>query len=179
MMGMSPRELVEKFRVPKHSLLAAMAASGKSGPRKAPQGPPGDMGNPLPLTPAGVELIIMLALPPKECSPNWRGHWAQKAKAVSEYRTAARAATLQAMVASLPRVYLPARTASVQATFRFKTNRRRDRDNLLASLKSALDSLADAGLIVDDSGLAHEPVVIQIEPSRPGVTLRVRLGETT
>jgi hypothetical protein len=131
MMGMSQRDL-ERCGVPKHRLLAAMAASGKSGPRKAPQGPPGDMGNPLPLTPAGVELIIMLALPPKECSPNWRGHWAKKAKAVSEYRTAARAATLQAMIAALPMIHPTVKTATVQATFRFRQNRRRDRDNLLA-----------------------------------------------
>lgn len=143
------------------------------------QAPPEFMRNPLPPAPQGVELVVMLPLPPRELSPNWRGHWAKKARAAREYRIAARAATLQAMVATLPVMFLPARTASVQATFRFRQARRRDRDNLLASLKAAFDGVVDAGLLVDDSGLTHEPVQIQIEPNRPGVTLRVRLGETT
>lgn len=42
--------------------------------------------------------------------------------------------------------------------------RRRDRDNLLASLKAAFDGIADAGLVENDAGLTHLPVHIVIDP---------------
>jgi len=63
--------------------------------------------------------------------------------------------------------------ARVTARFFFKTRRRRDRDNLLASLKPAFDGLADAGLVVDDSGLIHMPVEQHIDRTDPRVELVV------
>ena len=59
------------------------------------------------------------------------------------------------------------------ARFFFKTRRRRDRDNLLASLKAAFDGLADAGLVADDSGLIHMPVEQYIDRADPRVELVV------
>lgn len=52
--------------------------------------------------------------------------------------------------------------------------RRRDRDNLIASLKGALDGLADAGVVVDDEAFASPQVEFQ-EPSKktPGVWITV------
>jgi len=61
----------------------------------------------------------------------------------------------------------------VTARFFFKTRRRRDRDNLLASLKAAFDGLADAGLVADDSGLIHMPVEQYIDRADPRVELVV------
>lgn len=36
------------------------------------------------------------ALPPKECSPNWRGHWSQKARAFKEFKQLAYLCALEA-----------------------------------------------------------------------------------
>ena len=101
---------------------------------------------------------IVLPLPPKELHPNARPHWAQKAKATKKYRSDAKWATLYAMDISETNGEWP--TATVKATFYVKTNHKRDADNMLASLKAAMDGLADAGLIVNDSGLTHLPVEI-------------------
>ena len=60
-----------------------------------------------------------------------------------------------------------------QATFYFRDLRRRDRDNLLASLKAAFDGLADAHILEDDSGLVHLPVRIEKDRENPRVELEI------
>lgn len=45
----------------------------------------------------------------------------------------------------------PWRCASVKAKFYFKTNRRRDCDNAVGSLKSVYDGIVVSGLLKDDS----------------------------
>lgn len=57
------------------------------------------------------------------------------------------------------------KTANVQITVTPPDRRRRDKDNLLASLKAAFDGAQDAGLIADDSGLTYLPIVIT-EPDK-------------
>ena len=44
----------------------------------------------------------------------------------------------------------PWECCAVEATFYFKTERRRDQDNAMGSLKSAYDGIVDAGLVEDD-----------------------------
>lgn len=110
---------------------------------------------------------VTLPLPPKELSPNARVHWAARATATRRYREAAYLLALP----SRPR--RPMQVARVTARFFFKTRRRRDRDNLLASLKPAFDGLADAGLVADDSGLIHMPVEQHIDRTDPRVELVV------
>lgn len=93
-----------------------------------------------------------LPLPPKVLSPNARPHWAVKAKAAKAYRFAARMASTSAWP-----VYAPSLDeADVVCVFHFKDRRNRDRDNLLASMKSAFDGLADAGIVRNDSAFRHE-----------------------
>ena len=105
--------------------------------------------------------------PPRECSPNWRGHWATKARAVKKYR---RDCWLLALGAKLA-VDWPGEI-HVHLGFSPASNRRRDVDNLVASLKSGLDGLADA-LGVDDSRfLVHSAVL----PSRKGGAVVVALS---
>jgi len=119
-------------------------------------------------------MILSLPLPPKECSPNWRGHWAAKARAVKTYRHTAACTAL-----SLIRLPAPNwERAAVQATFHFRDARRRDKDNLLAALKPAFDGLADAGIIANDSGLTHLPVIVK-KNGHAGVTLAVTPQEET
>lgn len=97
-------------------------------------------------------LRIVLPLPPKVLSPNSRCHWATKAQAVKGYRLAARLLAMHQWDSRQK----PMASADVTCTFRFGDRRRRDRDNLQASMKAAFDGLADAGIVSDDSAFRHE-----------------------
>lgn len=113
-----------------------------------------------------MTVTIYLPLPPAALNPNARVHWRTKAKATKAYREAARWAAHAPHAAQW-------KVADIQAHFRFGQDRRRDRDNLLASLKAAFDGLVDAGLLADDSGVVLLPVTY--EKAMPeGVTLTVR-----
>jgi crossover junction endodeoxyribonuclease RusA len=117
-------------------------------------------------------MTITLPLPPAELAPNWRSrsHW-PKTRAIAEYRNTAKVCALFALG---PRYRMPRwKLATVQATFYFRDARRRDGDNLAASLKSAWDGLVDAGIIEDDSGLTHAPVVVGVDRRSPRVELWV------
>lgn len=93
----------------------------------------------------GQSGVIVLPWPDKKLSPNARCHWAQKAKAVKAARLAAGWATRAAKVRVVGEGAI-----GVRITFYPPSKRRYDLDNLLASMKSALDGVAD-GFGVDDS----------------------------
>lgn len=112
---------------------------------------------------------ITLPLPNKNLSPNARCHWRVKAKATKRARADACIAGYCECRGSRPRWS----SATVQATFFFRSKIRRDRDNLLASLKAVFDGLADSGLIANDSGLTHLPVKIEIDKADPRVELMI------
>jgi len=65
----------------------------------------------------------------------------------------------------------PLKAITVQPIFYCKVKRRRDKDNALASLKSAFDGLVDAGLLVDDEQLTPLPVMFRIDRESPRVEL--------
>ena len=83
--------------------------------------------------------MITLPYPPKELNPNRKQHWAVKAKAIKSYRRAAGWATRHSKerVNGNGKVYL-------NVTFYPPDNRRRDRDNMIASFKAGNDGIADA-----------------------------------
>ena len=110
---------------------------------------------------------IQLELPPRELSPNARPHYMAKARKTKKYRQTV------AMLARLKRPERPWKNALVLTTWYFKTNRRRDRDNLLASMKSAFDGLADGGVVEDDAGFVHLPPVIKVDKEQPRVVITV------
>ncbi len=116
---------------------------------------------------ATKQIKITLPLPPKELSPNARGHWAAKARATKGYRQWAWA---EAVSTSGGRRFRWLAATAV-ATFYFPQRRRRDRDNLLASLKAAFDGITDAEIIADDSGLIHLPVAVTIDRDNPRVEI--------
>lgn len=97
-------------------------------------------------------------------SLNDRLHHMVKAKKVSEWRKAASVALRAAQVPSCARVraglaYYPAQ------------NRRRDPDNLVATMKPVVDALVDAGVVPDDTQEFVErtwPVIMPAEPARQG-----------
>lgn len=115
-----------------------------------------------------MTVVITLMLPAHALSPNARNHWRTVWKAKKYYRQIASANARLAYNGH------PFKSATCEARFYFKNDKRkRDRDNLLASLKSAFDGLADGGLIENDRDLTHLPVKVGIDDERPRVELHV------
>lgn len=116
-------------------------------------------------------MIVTLPLPAKALSPNFRSrtHWA-KTKAVKKYREDAHAAAIHAGVRNKR-----LETAQVQCVFFLKGGRGRkpDPDNLLASMKSAIDGLVDAKVFLGDQKLKHLPVVISEDAKNPRVEIHI------
>ena len=116
--------------------------------------------------------MIILPWPDKALSPNSRTHWAHKAKAAKRARSDAFHLTREAGV--------DARTfADYEGKLHLwidcyaKTRNYPDADNVLASLKSALDGIADA-LGVNDSRFVPHPFV---KPETGGkVVVRITRG---
>lgn len=122
-------------------------------------------------------VTITLPLPHRCLSPNARVHYMVKSKHTKAYRTLARDTTMfdgMGVTSLRGAWYWP--SAKVQATFYFKDARRRDRDNMLASLKSAFDGIADAGLVANDADFTYLPVKIEKDAKRPRVELVITKG---
>lgn len=112
---------------------------------------------------------IDLPWPDKVLSPNARTHWARKAKATKLARALAGWMVTEAMGPIKPSW----ERAKLAVEFCPPDRRRRDRDNLIASLKAATDGIADA-IGIDD---ARFIVTYSIgEPCKPGV-VRVTIAE--
>jgi len=90
---------------------------------------------------------VGLPWPDKALSPNARQHWASLARAKKAYRARCRAIGGQSGVGL---VSGSASAVAVHLAFFAPDRRARDWDNLVASMKSGLDGLADA-MGVDDS----------------------------
>jgi Holliday junction resolvase RusA-like endonuclease len=115
-------------------------------------------------------MLIVLPLPPRECSPNWRGHWTKRAAAVKCYREHAWAEAL-ANIHMEPG--MPWRAATVKCHFVFKRPGRRDKDNLLARMKAAFDGFADAGMVADDADFTYQPVSVAVDRDNPRVEVTI------
>lgn len=115
-------------------------------------------------------LTISISLPPKECSPNGRGHWSRRAMANKCYRLEAWAACVKALDGANPPKWLKAQ-AKIAAYF--PTRRRPDPDNLIASLKAAFDGIADAEIVANDRGLWPERPVILTDPETPRIQITI------
>lgn len=95
-------------------------------------------------------LRVELPFPPADLSPNKRLHWRQKADAVALYRATCHLMTF-AELPPIDRGRWPYDgEIPISVTFFPPDNRRRDRDNMLASFKAGFDGIADA-LGVDDN----------------------------
>jgi Holliday junction resolvase RusA-like endonuclease len=66
--------------------------------------------------------------------------------------------------------------AIVEAHFFFRTAHKHDSDNLNASLKSARDGLADAGLVKDDNTIRNAESVVSVDKKDPRVELWITKG---
>jgi len=120
-------------------------------------------------------LRLWISIPPRELSPNARVHWAAKARAVKAYRQEAHLSALAAM--GRDKKGFPWPGAILVAEFHFLTKRKRDRDNLAASLKPALDSFADAGIVKDDNTIRIAGILVVVGSRRPGVEIELARSE--
>lgn len=111
---------------------------------------------------------ISLPWPNKGLSPNARLHHMALAKLKAAYRKQC------GLLASQHKQTIPGRPALV-LEFSPPDRRKRDRDNLLASMKSGIDGVCDA-LGVDDS--LFDPLVVSMKgPVKGGaVILRIQEG---
>lgn len=94
-------------------------------------------------------IIILPWLNPK-LSPNARAHWSDKARHIKKARHEAYLLTLEQMKGWQRDVAKGASIVPVKVTFHPPDNRRRDLDNMIASMKAAQDGVAQA-LGVDDN----------------------------
>ena len=85
-------------------------------------------------------------LPDRDLSPNKRLHYMQLYKAKRNAKDEA-----MALVLRQGRPAVPYQQAHITITWVAKDKRRRDPDNLFASMKPYIDGLVNVGLIVDDS----------------------------
>jgi crossover junction endodeoxyribonuclease RusA len=86
---------------------------------------------------------VILPWPPAELSPNWRGHWAKRARAVQSYRHACCALAIAAGI-EVPAYAANGGPIHLRIDF-FPPNRaRRDDDNAVAAFKAGRDGIADA-----------------------------------
>lgn len=113
---------------------------------------------------------VDLPWPAKELSPNARQHWAAAAKAKKAYRARCKLLGQASGLSLVPQV---AQAVRVHLTFVPPDRRARDWDNLLASMKSGLDGLADA-MGVDDSKWRLSFEVLQ--ETVPGGMVRVEVA---
>ncbi len=113
---------------------------------------------------------ITLTFPwfPRELSPNARVHWAERAEATSLYREECGWMAKTQVQPNQDIHTDPPFSAPVLATTTFyvKDKRRRDMNNLDASLKAMWDGIVDAGILADDDykHLRHAESKLVVEP---------------
>ena len=120
-------------------------------------------------------LTVTIGLPPRVLSPNARVHWSIAMKAKKKARVEAWAQAQVAMHEAGEKGGW--KEATCAAHFYYATNRRRDKDNCLASLKATFDGLVDSGLLQDDSALTHLPTVLLTDAKNPRVELHLKRWE--
>jgi crossover junction endodeoxyribonuclease RusA len=109
--------------------------------------------------------LILLPWPPSSLNPNQRQHWRKHAAAKKSYRAACAWQARHQGVGCIT-----AEKIAVSLVFVPPDRRRRDLDNLIASMKSGLDGLADA-LGVDDNRFSLAAEMAE----GPGGFVRVRV----
>lgn len=111
--------------------------------------------------------------PNRSMGKHWGSTTALRKQARADAAWMAKGAMMQRLLEKLPALDFGAGPVPLAITFIQPDRRARDRDNLLAALKSSLDGVADA-LGVNDS--QFEPVTIRREyGAKPG-SVRIQIG---
>lgn len=127
---------------------------------------------------ASVPIVVRLPIPDGMLSPNGRGHWAAKARAVKLHRHWAYMAAFQAVEArDVERpVFAAGVPVLITATvYRAPRNKVQDDDNIKASAKAYLDGCTDAGVWADDAqarwGAVRWATAAESWDGKPGIEL--------
>lgn len=120
-----------------------------------------------------TSITIILPLPDRGLSPNARSRtYHKKARLTKVARRVAWALSLQAI--SQTGEAMPWwKKARTTITAYFPTKTFADSDNLLASLKPSFDGICDAGVLIDDKELSHNPVTMMKDAKNPRVEILI------
>lgn len=129
-------------------------------------------------------LTIELPLPPQELRPNARVHWAKKARKVKEYRNRSKWVALHQIQRDFGDLAFgdpngdrcppfPIEQPTVRVTMLNKTARKMDADNLIASMKAAMDGLTDAGVWDDDRELTILQPIRGKDATNPRIIIEI------
>ncbi len=124
-------------------------------------------------------VTVSLPIPDRCLSPNARSHWAIRSKAAKRQHAVAFCETAEVLHdltihggTISRRDFRSAATLGVRCRWLFRDRRRRDADNLLASMKHAFDGIAKA-IEVDDRIFVHWPAVVGYDRERPRVEVDI------
>lgn len=127
----------------------------------------------------GQGVTVRVGIPHGSLSHNGRAHWRTISSRRKQQRQSAWAATLEALtnnplasVAHKGNAWKSARI-DVAAFYKKKNGPGVDADNLIGSLKGAVDGIVDAGLLADDNGVEWGKVEIVYGDKDPRVELTV------
>lgn len=135
-----------------------------------------------------LKIDITVSWPVKWLSPNSRAHWTRVSAAKKDYKAEAMWATRAAIHAREglnSTLGLPWQSTAVRYIFRQPDRRHRDQDNLIGSMKAALDGVVAGGLILNDRFVQIQAPKLLTPPKkgetpgqmyRPGVTIEVTRG---
>ena len=120
-----------------------------------------------------------IPLPPRMLSPNARGHWAKKSRAVKAYREAGKIGCLCGMGRTRPRY------ERIEIEYDFYLRRipgadcyyPRDEDNARSAMKPAQDGFVDAGIVVSDSAERVTVKVVRLHRKAEKACVVVRIRE--
>lgn len=121
---------------------------------------------------------IVVPIPKLNPNNNFAG-WAAKAAQKKQDREAATIES-QVAVADLDdwKAYgFPWRLATVSVTWFHPTKNHRDRDNIIASMKSTIDGIRASGMLIDDDELVWESPNRETDAGNPRVEITITKGE--
>lgn len=116
-------------------------------------------------------VIEVPALPPKECSPNARVHWAARYKAGKKFKEVVGWSAR----ASIPNLadFVPMDKAEMSLTFVVAEKRIHDADNFIARFKPGQDALVTMGLLAQDdiNHLTVTGIKFEVDKTRAPMTI--------
>lgn len=120
------------------------------------------------------QIVIILPPIPKVLQPNCKA--ANPGMRMMESRvTKSQRSKVAAMVGQEECETLPWGHCTVSADMFFKTNRRRDEDNAMGSLKAVYDGIVDAGVVEDDTKkyMTRKMPIFHIDKRHPRVEITI------
>jgi Holliday junction resolvase RusA-like endonuclease len=119
-----------------------------------------------------VSITITIGIPHKALSPNEKPHWAAKAKKVKAARSKAWLLAQTEIVCSKSPAPQWVHAISTVVWYS-RTKRRPDPDNANAMLKPTFDGMCDAGVVLNDKNLYHNPPRFEVDKQNPRVEVTI------